>query len=105
MVCTFPKHANAHLTFGNVACFRHWSPLHPSHPSGPRARQAADGLAEGAGSGPQHRGEGSGTLKSFPVQRSTLMKSLLLQFVLEEYTLSDILNDVSKDDLRCLHLR
>uniref|UniRef100_A0A3B3CVH5 mitogen-activated protein kinase kinase kinase n=1 Tax=Oryzias melastigma TaxID=30732 RepID=A0A3B3CVH5_ORYME len=31
--------------------------------------------------------------------------STVEKFVLEEYTLSDILNDVSKDDLRCLHLR
>lgn len=37
--------------------------------------------------------------------RSTLIKGALLQFVVEEYTLTDILNDVSKDDLRCLHLR
>lgn len=29
----------------------------------------------------------------------------VLQFVLEEYTLPDVLNDVTKDDLRCLRLR
>ncbi|XP_061569010.1 mitogen-activated protein kinase kinase kinase 15 isoform X2 [Cololabis saira] len=27
------------------------------------------------------------------------------KFVMEEYTLADVLNDVTKDDLRCLHLR
>uniref|UniRef100_A0A3P9JY45 mitogen-activated protein kinase kinase kinase n=1 Tax=Oryzias latipes TaxID=8090 RepID=A0A3P9JY45_ORYLA len=31
--------------------------------------------------------------------------STVEKFVVEEYTLTDILNDVSKDDLRCLHLR
>lgn len=29
----------------------------------------------------------------------------VFQFVLEDYSLSDILDDISKDDLRCLRLR
>ena len=33
------------------------------------------------------------------------LMAFVLQFVLEEYKLTDILNDVSKDDLHCLRLQ
>lgn len=97
-------------------CFPHrlLTSLYLPHPSGPGARQAAHWLAEGAGGGRRRCRQGWFIVYTFSVLLMLLLLRLhwcvsvcvcVLQFVLEEYTLPDVLNDVTKDDLRCLRLR